>query len=111
MNIYISGPITGTTDYKERFITASDHLLKQGHRPINPVAIAEDIKKRLPMEPAYETYMAIDLAILEMADAIYMLKGFEDSNGARVERMRAVQRGKQIFYQGDSDSEKLLAMA
>ena len=35
--IYISGKITGTTDFVERFARAESHLKLQGWRVINPV--------------------------------------------------------------------------
>lgn len=109
MIVYISGPITGITNYHERFQTAEDHLQKLGHKTINPADIGYALRQLLPAEPTYETYLAVDLALLEGADAIYMLKGYDESNGARVERLRAAQRGKRMFYQGDSDSEAELA--
>lgn len=37
--IYISGPITGTTDYKERFAAAADFLRKGGYKPVNPTTM------------------------------------------------------------------------
>lgn len=39
MTIYISGKITGTTDYLNRFKEAEQHLKKAGHEVINPAEL------------------------------------------------------------------------
>ena len=36
MRTYISGPITGTTDYKERFAVAEQAINAAGYVAINP---------------------------------------------------------------------------
>lgn len=41
MMIYISGAITGTSNYKERFYKAECYLIGQGNNPVNPVSISE----------------------------------------------------------------------
>ena len=106
MKIYISGKITGTTDYRERFDAAEDHIKSLGHEPVNPVWIGYMLKISMPFEPKYETYMAIDLAVLQECDAIYFLKGYEDSNGSRQERIKAAALGLKSFYEGDDISEE-----
>jgi hypothetical protein len=40
-----------------------------------------------------------DLTVIQHADAIYMLEGWELSKGARAEHAVAVWLGKQIFYE------------
>ena len=106
MRVYISGKITGTTDYRERFEAAEGYLRGLGHEPVNPVWIGYMVKLSMPFEPQYETYMAIDLAVLQECDAIYFLKGYEDSNGSRREHTKAAALGLRVFYEGDNIPEE-----
>lgn len=89
--IYIAGPITGTEDYIERFCEAQLHLERQGFIVLNPADLPEDMPE--------DRYMPICLAMLEQADAVYMLRGWEDSNGAGIEYLLAEYQGKEILYE------------
>ena len=80
MRVYISGPITGNPTYKRDFKIIEDLLVSQGHEVINPVKIAECYPYL-----KYGEYMKVDLALLEISDAIYMMDGWEESAGARLE--------------------------
>lgn len=95
MKVFISGPITGTTDYEERFEVAEKMLKEDGQTVINPVKLT----KHLPEGTPWETYMRITLAALETCEAVYMLEGWNDSKGACVEHTWAVMTDKIIFYQ------------
>ena len=81
MRIYISGAITNDDNYKQKFDNAEKNLINQGYEVINP-SLLDTV---LPSGLAYEEYMKIDLCLLEMCDAIYMLKGWENSCGANRE--------------------------
>lgn len=93
--IYISGPITGTTDYMERFARAEAQLEAEGYAVINPAKV----NAMLPEETSYEQYMNMSMTMLEDADMIYMLEGWETSGGARREFDRARAEGKPIRKQ------------
>jgi nucleoside 2-deoxyribosyltransferase len=81
MKVYISGPITGVDDFEKNFQEAEDLLRKRGLEVVNPVKIGEALEKDgLKLE--YEDYMRADIAELMKCDAIYMLDGSEDSEGA-----------------------------
>ena len=87
MRIYISGPITGTTDYMERFAAAECELWYKGWDDIvNP---AEILSVQLPEGSSWETYMGESLKLLCECDAIYMMRGWEGSRGARLEHVVA----------------------
>jgi len=88
MKVYISGPITGTRDYMERFAKAEDYFTSKGHEVINPAKINDN----LPDSTTYDQYMAMDYVMLDMADAIYMMPGWEKSKGACIEYGYAMAR-------------------
>ena len=48
--IYISGKITGTDDFKERFAAAESKLKLQGWRVISPVKKCAHMSKDTPWE-------------------------------------------------------------
>lgn len=93
MRIYLSGPITGVLDYKEKF-DAAEKKLKAEHpnaEIINPTMVV------LPESCTHEDYMRIDFMLLDFADAVYMLDGWEWSKGACMEYGYAVAKDKMIL--------------
>ena len=95
MRVYISGKITGTDDYHARFANAHTKLVASGHMVIDPVEVCSS----LPRDMKHAEYMSVCIPLLMLADAVYMLKGWEQSLGARVEYRRAKERGKEIIYE------------
>ena len=93
--VYISGRMTGTDDYAERFAKAEQELTEQGFSVINPAKTAATFPKSF----TYEDYMKIDLALLGMCDGIYMLKGWEKSCGANREYGYALASGMRVMYE------------
>lgn len=63
-----------------------------GFYPVNPHKISG-----YPFE--YAEYMLVDLTILGVCEGIYMLRGWEHSNGAREELKLAKEKGLLIMYQ------------
>lgn len=66
--IYISGKITGTTDFVERFARAESRLKLQGWRVINPVKKCRHIN---PNTTEWHHYMRRDIRLLTRCDALY----------------------------------------
>ena len=93
MRVYISGPISNNPDYELDFRDADQLLTERGYTAINPSAF----NNCLPPDLEYEEYMKLDLALLEMCDAIYMLDGWEESPGANREYGYALGLGKKIM--------------
>jgi hypothetical protein len=92
MRIYISGPITGTADYEERFAEAASAIKADGHTYVNPAML-----RRFISDINYDTCMAIDLEYLAKCDAICQLPGWVRSMGCKVEREAAIKHGL-YFY-------------
>ena len=61
---------------------------------INPTVIDEIFP-----DLEYEEYMKLDIALLDLSDAIYMLNGWEKSCGANREYGYALASGKQIMME------------
>ena len=80
MRIYISGPITNVLDYKEKFERAEQNLKAKypDAEIINPTVL-----DKLPL--TYDEYMELDLKLIDMCGAIYMLNGWEMSKGSCIE--------------------------
>lgn len=104
MIVYISGKITGTKDYLNRFHMAQNSLERSGHTVVNPAEIGTALDRMVPFEMTHDEYMQIDLMLLKKCDAIYMLKGFDDSPGAREERVKAIAWGEKVLYEEDFES-------
>ena len=96
MRIYISGPITGTTDYMERFAAAERKLLENGWAEVvNPA----EKNAQFPAGTCWETYMGESLKMLCECDAIYMMRGWGGSRGARLELLVAQELGLRVIEQ------------
>lgn len=93
--IYISGPITGTDDYLERFSEKEGELESQGYSVINPAAV----NSMLPKDTAYEEYMQMSFTMLGMCGSIYMLKGWEKSCGANREYGYALAKDMTVIFE------------
>lgn len=93
--VYISGAVTGTTDYMERFAKAEQTLRELDLVPINPTRV----NAQMPIETTYQQYMKMSIAMLDMCDTIFMLKGWYNSVGAAFEHYYAEINGKSILYE------------
>ena len=88
MKIYIAGAISDNQNYIEQFAEAEKKLIAEGHAVINPV-------KNLGF--SYKDYIDMGLCELMHCEAIYMLPGWEKSNGANLEYTYAVTVGLKIY--------------
>ena len=87
--IYISGPITGVPDFKERFAEVEEMYRQKGFYVISPAKLNEI----LPEEgTTWEEYMDFALMLMRKCDTIHLLPGWKNSKGATVEYYVALER-------------------
>lgn len=102
--VYIAGPITGVKNYWEAFEKAEQQVTDLGYIAITP--------SRLPVGMTNAQYMRICLASIDSADAVLLLPGWDESDGARVEehycrytgKPRVLLRARDGFF-GDPNPE------
>lgn len=80
--IFISGPITNTEDYMERFAQAEDDLHEEGYLPINPTRFSQHL---LDAEFSWDEFMDVSMTLLKQCSSIFMLEGWRESRGATKE--------------------------
>ena len=90
--IYISGRIKGYDGFLEHFAREQEVVEGLGYEVVNPCELGE-------MGFTYEQYMKVDLQELLTCDAIYMLDGWENSSGARIEFVVATVCGMPVYYE------------
>lgn len=95
MKIYISGPITGTEDYMERFARAEELLHAEGHAAVNPAKVGA----QLPEETTHGEYMKLSIAMLGMCEAAFVMEGWERSKGCREEIRHALRNGIRVVFE------------
>lgn len=127
MRVYISGKMTGLPDLnRPAFDAAEKRLTAQGHFVINPAELSEtfgtakevansfqflyDDRKafqgspeacgfRAEMMKLAQCVMDADLAAVRSCDAIYLLRGWESSRGAKKELAEALAHGLTIMQE------------
>jgi len=98
MKVYISGKISGLPlkIVEEKFKRHFSFLKMKGFNPVNPIDISPfDASKD------WHDYMIEDIAVLLKCDAIYMLKDWGQSRGARIEYQIAKELGLRILFEGE----------
>lgn len=98
---YISGPITGwpAEEVIEKFEHAEQLIRDRGEVPVNPLKLCN-------LNMTYEECMRKDITIMLMqADKIYMITGYENSDGAELELEVAEMCGLEVEYEKEPSDE------
>jgi len=83
MIIYLSGPITGSSDFAAVFNRVRQELEEGGkHQVINPAGLNGVASDGVL---GYEDYMSLDEALIRKADALMLLPGWQNSPGCNRE--------------------------
>lgn len=89
MLIYISGPISGISNYKENFLKTKKMLEGKGFEVLSVLDVPCLEKDCF----TWSDCMRFALDLLEKCDKLYLLEGWEHSAGARIEKMWAEKLG------------------
>ena len=120
MRVYCSGPMTGKPDLnRPAFDAAEKRLTAQGHFVINPHRISALFGTEAELCESIMYYydgfrsdsvsslaravMDADLAAVRSCDAIYLLRGWESSRGAKKELAEALKYGLKVMQEGDAE--------
>ena len=113
--IYVAGPMRGIKNFNfPAFDLAANELRRAGWHVISPADIDRMFEPDFipyppedfaPTETDFKNFIRRDLNLLlefnPLRDAIYMLEGWENSKGGRVEKALAEFIGLQILYEID----------
>lgn len=93
MLVYLSGPMTGYDEHNyPAFDRAAETLRANGHEVLNPAETAGG-SIHLPRE----TFLEIDIGYVRAADALVLLPGWANSEGAKLEVDVARSLGKRLY--------------
>lgn len=94
---YIAGPIRGVPDYKSKFEAAKKWIEAKGWVVLDPSTLPEGMTQA--------DYMRICIAMIQSADTMCLLKGWKNSEGARIEEAYAEMIKIPAFEAGDAYEE------
>lgn len=98
MKVYIAGPMTGLPHFnRPAFQQAAINLSFEKHVPLNPAILPDGLTEA--------DYMAIGLTMLQRAEAIYLLTGWQFSAGARAEHALALKLGLEVIEQKETSHD------
>jgi hypothetical protein len=104
LNLYIAGPMRGHDDFnRKEFYRAEAHLGSQNiYKIINPCKEDKSLNltdDQLSSNDGLKIVMSRDLTDITTCDIIYMLTGWEKSEGAKIEHSLATMLNMTIMYQ------------
>ena len=92
--------------YTMLFSLAQQSLERRGYEVINPAA-----HQQASANVTYKDALATDMAMLASCDAIYMLRNWQDSPGAKAEYAFATACGMPVLYQLTIEDARFMAEA
>lgn len=105
IKVYVAGPMTGLPDFnRPAFFDAAGLLFDHGHIVLNPAIFPDGLE--------HSDYMKICLPMIDAAEAVVMLPGWENSKGASMEYQYAQIKNLPVFevefgYAANDENRKL----
>lgn len=103
MIVFISGKITGDPTYRSKFADAETVIMNLGHGVLTSAWLPDGIER--------EACTRIDFALIDAADVVVALPGWEDSADAQQEMRYAMERKKTVAQYNKFVSSKLKKLA
>ncbi|EHR0543639.1 DUF4406 domain-containing protein [Salmonella enterica] len=83
--VFICGPMTGYENYnRDAFMRKEEELIALGATVLSPAVLPDGLE--------HEQYLTITRGMIRVSDAVYLLPGWEDSEGAKQEVLYAIRR-------------------
>ncbi len=107
--IYVAGKYRGATEWEQACnISHAGYVARELWRrgwcvicPHKNTAYFGGILENPELD--FRIWLTGDLELLRRSDAVYMLKGWEESQGAKREYARAMELGKPIYFESKGD--------
>jgi hypothetical protein len=97
MKVYISGPMSGLPDENfPAFNAAAKNLRAAGYEVVNPAEFNVDVTG-LEGRARWQKYLRADIKALMDCDGVVMLRGWPNSEGAKLENLVAGQLGIKVM--------------
>lgn len=99
MTLYLSGPMSGLPEFNyPAFQAAAERLRARGSTVISPHELPADCPgcANTEMEHSWAEHMRVDLAALLTCDVIVLLRGWQQSRGAQLEKTVAEAIGLMV---------------
>ena len=104
--IYIAGPMAGLPGNNFRaFEDAEKRLASDGWKPINPARF-DRVFGDSPSGRLLDAVCESERAAIPHLDAIYLMRGWERSKGAKLELATALQHGLEVIVESEMKPEK-----
>jgi len=99
--IYIAGPFRAPDHWQihQNVLDAervAKRLIGEGYAVICPHKMTENMQQAYPDH----VFLNMCLELVRRADIIYLLEGWQTSQGSRMELELAMQLGKKVIYEG-----------
>lgn len=109
-SIYIAGPMRGIENNNaDAFDRAEKHLTNRGWRVFNPIRIGRGIATDDEIandQDLLQVVMRVERSIIHHCDAIYLLRNWEHSKGARLELAVAIRKGCEIILEPNDHDDR-----
>lgn len=105
VKVYISGPISSKKfeEAKLHFRRIAAELRRVGMIPVDPTLIEQSSSPEENDFKGWDDFMREGIKLLMDCDAIYMLTGYQNSRGAKIEKYLAFQLDMPVYTEDNGD--------